>query len=278
MHKLRVAHTTYRMMCLNRRLSISSSSSPVIGVLCCFSESKDQVLTHNERHAVANKYLNPLYAFDTIPVLIPASSLFDIDTLLERLDGVVLPGSPSNIHPSEYNREETSRHPPFDVKRDEIALRLIRRTIEIGVPLLAICRGFQELNVAFGGTLHPYIDDLDGRLEHTIGDFSTDPAIRFAPAHEIVLDPSSQVLSNLFNNNKKEKLFTNTCHFQCIDDVAPNLRVEARALDGTIEALSVNDSKNFALGVQWHPEFNHDQDSISREIFSAFCEATRKKK
>ena len=151
---------------------------PVVGVMCCFSESQDQILTHNERHAVASKYLDPLYAHKCVPVLIPASNAFDIESLLHSLDGIVFPGSPSNIHPSHYDREETSRHPPFDRQRDAIALPLLRSAIEFGTPILAICRGFQEMNVAFGGTLHPHIDDLENRLEHTIGDASTDPNVR----------------------------------------------------------------------------------------------------
>ena len=256
-------------------MMMKKDHDPVVGVMCCFSESQDQILTHNERHAVANKYLEPLTTQRCVPLLIPASSAFDMDTMLNRLDGIVFPGSPSNIHPSAYDREETDRHPPFDRKRDAIALPLIRRAIELGVPVLAICRGFQEMNVAFGGTLHPYIDDLENRSQHTIGDASTDPNVRFAPAHEIVIDPSSQVLSKLFDKNIE--LHTNTCHFQCVDDVGSDLIVEARALDGTIEAISVSNSKNFALGVQWHPEFNHDKDSISTAIFSAFSDACRQK-
>jgi len=208
-----------------------------------------------------------------VPILLPAvtpTSESAMAGLLSRLDGILLTGSPSNVHPRHYHGTKATG--PFDERRDEMTLPLLRATLASRVPLLAICRGLQELNVAYGGTLHHAVHELPDRIAHTVGDADTDPAIRFAPAHSVTCTPGG-VLQRVLQG--QSTVMVNTCHFQAIDTLAPGLMVEGRACDGTVEAVSVEGAKAFALGVQWHPEWEPVDNVDHRRIFDAFKSAAR---
>lgn len=239
-----------------RRRCSSHQETAVVGVLCCYSDEAAAGLTHQERHAVAHKYLEPLFrSRKMIPLLIPAIDHEHVDALMSRLDGVVLPGSPSNVHPERYGVDATPEHAPFDRHRDAVAMKIVRAAVESKrIPLLAICRGMQELNVAYGGTLTHAVHKIEGRIPHTVGDKRTDPKIRFAKAHGLIVRAGGQldaILKPLSTSGGTEK-DVNTCHFQAVQKLASPLRVEATAPDGTVEAVSVDHAESFALGVQWY--------------------------
>lgn len=206
-----------------------------------------------------------------VPVQVPSlDEPVDVDVLLDRADGVLLTGSRSNVHPSHYGEDATEEAAPFDPARDAVTIRLIRRTLERGVPLLAVCRGLQELNVALGGKLHPAIHSLPDRMDHRAPE-SDDNAVRFGLRHDVALDPAGDLAGIIGDTT----VHVNSLHRQGILTLADGLAVEARAADGTIEAVRVDGAKAFAYGVQWHPEFWARTDPPSRRLFEAFGEAAR---
>lgn len=205
------------------------------------------------------------------PLIVPALEKgFEPDQVLDRVDGVLISGSRSNVHPSRYGETATERHGPFDPARDAISLPLIQRAVERGIPLLAICRGIQELNVAMGGTLATEIQELPGRIDHRKPDV-TNPDEAFAIRHTITVAKDGCLAAVLGHG----EIRVNSLHRQAISDLAPRLAVEAEAEDGTVEAVSVIDAPGFAVGVQWHPEYWVGSDDISNCIFAAFGEAVR---
>jgi len=224
-------------------------------------------------HSIGDKYVRAVAeAANGIPLVIPAlAPLIELDSLLDRLDGLVLTGALSNVHPSRYGAPANSDYEPYDQARDDTTIPLIGKAIARGLPLLCICRGYQELNVVLGGTLATEIQRLKGRFDHRAPQVD-DLDERYGPRHAIVLEPGGLLRSIV----GAERIMVNSLHRQAIDRLAPRLRVEARAEDGTIEAVSVKDSKCFALGVQWHPEYKAVQNPISVKIFRAFGEAARR--
>lgn len=225
-----------------------------------------------EWHAAPSTYLAAiLEAAGGVPVIVPA--LVDeaaLDLVLARVDGVLVTGSASNVHPSRYGVEPTSAHEPFDHARDRLTEALIRKTLAREVPLLAICRGHQELNVALGGSLTTEIQDFEGRMDHRAPTHPEQDA-RFALRHPVAVEPGGR-LAAIVGDGAVE---VNSLHRQAIDRLAEGLRVEARAPDGTVEAVSVADAPGFALGIQWHPEYWVLSDPASRAIFEAFGAACR---
>nr|WP_272209937.1 gamma-glutamyl-gamma-aminobutyrate hydrolase family protein [Marinicella sp. W31]MDC2875783.1 gamma-glutamyl-gamma-aminobutyrate hydrolase family protein [Marinicella sp. W31] len=194
----------------------------------------------------------------------------DIDAMLDRVDGVMITGSRTNVAPALYGKAEEERDGPFDPGRDATTLPMIRRAIERGMPLLCICRGIQELNVALGGTLVSEVHELEGRHDHRQpqeGDRDALFVIR-QPVHV----KEGSCLGDILGPGEVQ---VNSLHRQAIGDVAPALTVEAVAPDGTVEAVSVIDAKNFAVGVQWHPEYWATTDNTSRRLFEAFGDAVR---
>ncbi len=245
----------------------SRALGPLIGVSACLKQGE-----HAPYHSVVDRYVEAVVrGTGGVPIIVPAlGPLLDLDALLDRLDGVLLTGSPSNVCPSHYG----GKPQPDDLadpRRDATTLPLIRRAIARGVPLFAICRGLQELNVALGGTLHPRLHELPGRMDHR-SDKSLPYAARYAPRHPVRLVPGGQLWSLL---DGVETIVVNSLHAQGIDRLAPGLRVEALAEDGTIEAVSVPTASSFALGVQWHPEWGVLEDPVSRRLFAAFGAAAR---
>lgn len=207
-----------------------------------------------------------------ICAIIPAlPSVSPAEELLAHYSGFVFTGARPNIHPEEYGRAETPSHAPFDRDRDAVTLPLIRAAVKKGVPILCICRGFQELNVAFGGTLHPEIRDLPGISNHRMPPDGTIEE-KFALRHDVTIAENSPFI-NLFGSNVVR---TNTLHGQGIDSAGERILIEGRAPDGTPELIRVENAKSFAVGVQWHPEYNADQDPVSVKLFQAFGKAVNK--
>ncbi len=225
-------------------------------------------------HAVGDKYLRAVaIASRGLPLVIPAfGELYDVPHLVQRLDGLLLTGSPSNVHPRHYGTAPTPEAEPHDEARDDTTLPLIHEALAQGVPLLAICRGMQELNVALGGTLHARVHELAERMDHRRPQHD-DPDVQYGPRHDIALTPGGE-FHNLAGTTE---LTVNSLHWQALDRVAPRLRVEAVAPDGTVEAVAVTDAKNFALGVQWHPEYKVLDNTFSTKLLAAFGEAARRR-
>ncbi len=238
---------------------------PLIGVPACIKEISDHSF-----HAVGDKYLRAVSeAAGSIPLVIPAlGNGVDLRALVARLDGLLLSGSPSNVHPTHYGTEPSLEAEPHDEERDATTLPLIRLAIEEAVPLFAICRGMQELNVALGGTLHARVHELPGRMDHRRPKHD-DPDVQYGPRHAIALTPGGAIEALA----GAHEITVNSLHGQALDRVADRLTVEAVAPDGTIEAVSVKGARAFALGVQWHPEYKALDDSFSTRLFSAFGEA-----
>lgn len=208
---------------------------------------------------------------DALPVQLPAMAGLDPVPYLDAADGVLLTGSRSNVHPAAYGGRADAEAEPFDTVRDSIDIPLVRAALERGVPLLAICRGFQELNVALGGTLHVAVHALPGRMDHRFPPDAPTLDEKFRLAHEVAVEPGGRLASIV----RAERFRVNSLHRQGIDRLAEGLVVEARADDGTIEAARVDEAPAFALGVQWHPEYWFRSDPPSRAILAAFGRAVR---
>lgn len=223
-------------------------------------------------HAAPRQYLDAAISVANVfPVLTPSfGARLDLDELLSNVDGVMITGSKSNVHPSLYGGDASEENGPYDHDRDATTLPLIRAAVERGVPLLAICRGIQEMNVALGGTLLAEVQDMEGRIDHR-APVSENQDERFAIHQKISIKPDS-CLAGIFGAGE---IKANSVHRQAIDKVGANLVVEAVAEDGTVEAVSVKDAKAFAVGVQWHPEYWAKTDEASGQIFKAFGDAAR---
>ena len=201
-----------------------------------------------------------------LPVIIPSDPRFvSVADLLDLCDGFLLTGGRPNVHPQEYGEEENEAHGCFDRSRDAITLPLVRACVERGQPFLGICRGFQEVNVAMGGTLHPEIRDLPGRMNHRMPPDGTLEE-QFALRHAVRFTPGG-VFHRLMG---AEEVMTNSLHGQGINRPGPRIVVDGLAPDGTAEALHIRDAPGFTLSVQWHPEWNASDDPVSRPLFAAF--------
>jgi putative glutamine amidotransferase len=201
-----------------------------------------------------------------LPIIIPSDpSYVSVTELLDLCDGFLLTGGRPNVHPQEYGEDETPAHGEFDRCRDAITLPLVRACVERGQPFFGICRGFQEVNVAMGGALHPEIRDLPGRMNHRMPpDGSMEE--KFALRHAVRLT-SGGVFAKLFG---ADEVMTNTLHGQGISRAGCNVVVDGFAPDGTPEAIYIKDAPGFTLSVQWHPEWNAAADPVSRPLFTAF--------
>ncbi len=237
----------------------------IIGIPTCTRKVNERVF-----HGVNEKYPNALVdATGCLPVLIPAiGAKTDICVILDRLDGLLLTGSPSNVHPSQYGGEPSHPDTLHDPERDATTLPLIREAVRRDLPILAICRGIQELNVALGGTLHQRVHELPGRLNHRSAKDSPDGA--YGPAHSVTLSPGG-LLASLAGT---AEVMVNSLHSQGIDRPGSGLFVEAIAPDGQIEAVSLPTAR-FVVGVQWHPEYKVVENPLSRLLFAVFAEACR---
>lgn len=223
-------------------------------------------------HAAPHQYVQAVLKVGGLcPLLVPSlGDALDLDSILAAVDGVMVTGSKSNVHPGLYGGDASEGNGPYDPARDATTLPLLRRALELGVPVLAICRGLQELNVALGGTLATEIQELEGRMDHRAPQ-SEDQDERFAIRHDVEIDAGG-TLSKVY---EADRVAVNSVHRQAIGTLSDRLRVEAKAPDGTIEAVSVADAPGFSLGVQWHPEYWASSDENSERIFRAFAEAVR---
>ena len=198
----------------------------------------------------------------------------EVDALLEAVDGIVLTGARANVHPSRFGVAPDPKHEPYDTDRDALALSLVEACVARGVPLLGICRGLQEMNVAFGGTLHPEIRELPGRVNHRMprlenGEIHPDHTVIFGDRHDVHL-VAGGVFARLMG---RDTIRVNSLHGQGILEPGKRVIVEGVAEDGTIEAIRIADAPGFALGVQWHAEYDPQQNPVNRALFEAFGEA-----
>jgi putative glutamine amidotransferase len=225
-------------------------------------------------HAVGEKYARAvLEAAEAVPLLIPSlAEELGLDELLRRLDGLLFTGSASNVEPHHYEGPPSDPGTLHDPARDATTLPLIRKAVQSGVPVFGICRGFQEMNVAFGGTLHQKLHEVPGYLDHR--DDTTQPLdVQYGPAHDVTLEPGG-LLRSLAGS---DRIQVNSLHWQGIERLGPNLAVEARAPDGVVESFRVQNAARFAVAVQWHPEWKVMSNPFSRALFAAFGAASRER-
>jgi putative glutamine amidotransferase len=212
-----------------------------------------------------------------LPLMFAGSpEITDIGALLDAVDGVVLTGARANVHPTRFQTEAHEKHEPYDIHRDDVALAVSEACVARGIPLFGICRGLQEMNVAFGGSLHPEIREIPGRINHRMprlenGEIHPDPRVVFADRHDVNLTPGG-VFARLFG---RETIRVNSLHGQGILEPGKRVIIEGIAEDGTIEAIRIADAPAFALGVQWHAEYDPQRNPINRALFEAFGEALR---
>jgi putative glutamine amidotransferase len=212
-----------------------------------------------------------------LPLMFAASpDITEVGALLDAVDGILLTGARANVHPKHFRAEPNSQHEPYDLRRDDLALTLSEVCVARGVPLFGICRGLQEMNVAFGGSLHPEIRELPGRMNHRMprlesGEIHPDPRVIFADRHDVRLTPEGAFAKLL----GCEMIRVNSLHGQGILEPGERVVVEGVAEDGTIEAIRIADAPGFALGVQWHAEYDPQRNPVNRTLFQAFGEALR---
>lgn len=247
---------------------------PVIGVIGNYYNLENrfsvQLAGQNNLRAVAD-------VADALPLIFAGNpEITDIADLLAVVDGLLLTGARANVHPLRFGATPDPKHEPYDEDRDSVALPLIEACLERAVPLFGICRGFQEMNVAGGGSLHPEIRELPGRMNHRMprletGEIHPDPTVVFADRHDVRLTPDG-VFARILG---RDLIRVNSLHGQGILDVGERIVAEGIAEDGTIEAIRVRDANGFALGVQWHAEYDPQTNPVNRSLFEAFGDAVR---
>ena len=233
---------------------------PIVLVPACNRRIGDHVF-----HVAGQKYIDAVWLAGCQPLIVPSARADELDALLDMADGVLLTGSASNVHPSHFGEDVNDLALPLDEVRDAWTLPLIPRALARGIPLFAICRGFQEANVALGGSLHQAVQDVPGQHDHRNA-----PGVpvddQYGPAHDVDLEAGG-VLERLLG---AAPIRVNSLHGQGVNRLAAGLRVEARARDGLIEAFTVDAAPGFNLCVQWHPEWRAASNPISMRLFEAF--------
>ena len=252
-------------------------SRPVVGVIgnAHLMDNRYQVQAVGERNlkAVAN-------VANALPVMFAGSpDITDISGILDVVDGVLLTGGRANVHPSYFGVEACEAYEPYDQRRDALALALIEACVDRGVPIFGICRGMQEMNVAFGGSLHPEIREIPGRMNHRMprlenGEIHPDINVIFADRHDVSL-VSGGTFATLLG---RDTIRVNSLHGQGVLDPGKRVVIEGVAEDGTVEAIRIAEAPGFALGVQWHAEYDPHKNEINRTLFKAFGEALLKHK
>jgi putative glutamine amidotransferase len=206
---------------------------------------------------------------DATPLIVPADpNLISVADLMEACDGFLLTGARPNVHPQEYGEAETIAHGDFDRARDGVVLPLIRACVAAGQPFFGVCRGFQEVNVAMGGSLYPEIRDLPGRDNHRMPPDGTLDE-KFALRHTVTFCDGGRFHQLMGTREVR----TNTLHGQGIKVAGSRIVIDGHAPDGTPEAIYVADAPGFTLSVQWHPEYKATEDPVSRTLFAAFGQA-----
>ena len=238
---------------------------PVVLVPAC-----SKALGEHPFHTVGRKYIDAVRLAGALPLVVPGADASDLDELLDLADGVMLTGSVSNVHPSHFDEDVLDPSLPLDPARDAWTLPLIPRVLARGMPLLAICRGTQEANVALGGTLHQAVHEVGDFADHRAPD-GEPAAVQYGAAHPVDVRPGGW-LERIVGLPRFE---VNSVHGQGLNRLAPGLRVEATAPDGLVEAFSVDGAAGFNLCVQWHPEWRAADNPVSRQLFDAFGVALR---
>ena len=245
---------------------------PVVGVIA----NAHLVEKRFSMQAVGDKSLRAVAdVSDALPLMFAgAPDITDVSALLDAVDGILLTGARANVHPTRFRVEPHPRHEPYDEARDAVSLGLIEACVARAIPILGICRGFQEMNVAFGGSLHHEIRELPGRMNHRAprlesGELHPDPEVIFADRHDVKL-LAGGVFARILG---QETIRVNSLHGQGILELGDRVVVEGVAEDGTIEAIRIADAPGFALGVQWHAEYDPQRNPINGALFRAFGEA-----
>lgn len=221
-------------------------------------------------HVAGKKYVDFVRLAGCLPLVVPNAAEAEVDALLQLADGVLLTGSPSNVHPRHFDEAVHNPALPLDPDRDDWTLPFIPRVLARGLPLFAICRGTQETNVALGGSLHQAVQEVDGHIDHRAPS-DEDAELQYGPAHEVEVVPGG-VLAGIVERPSFE---VNSVHGQAVNRLARGLRVEARAPDGLVEAFSLPEAAGFNLCVQWHPEWQASRNPVSVQLARAFGQACR---
>jgi len=250
---------------MSTQTSSKTAPKPVVLVPAC-----NRLHGHHPYHMVGKKYVDAVRLAGCQPLIVPTALPEELDDLLAIAHGVLLTGSPSNVHPSHFDEDVLDPSLPLDPERDAWTLPLIPKAIARGMPLFAICRGFQEANVALGGTLHQAVQRVPGYNDHRSND--DDPVeVQYDLAHEVKVEPGGRLAAIV----ERPSLRVNSLHGQGVNRLAPGLRVEARAPDGLVEAFSVAEAPGFTMCVQWHPEWQASGNPVSQRLFAAFGDAAR---
>jgi putative glutamine amidotransferase len=245
--------------------SVPAQRKPAVLVPAC-----NRMVGLHPFHIAGKKYIDAVRLAGCLPLIVPFVQADELDELLDHADGVLLTGSPSNVHPSHFGEEVYNPELPLDAERDAWTLPMIPRALARGIPLFAICRGFQEANVALGGSLYQAVQEIPGQHDHRgITDKTPDEQYDFA--HEVLVEPEG-ALARIVGMHEFQ---VNTAHGQGVKQLAPGLRIEARAPDGLVEAFSMPSAPAFNLCVQWHPEWKAANNPISTKLFQAFGDACR---
>jgi putative glutamine amidotransferase len=242
------------------RLSFAPMSKPIVLVPACRG-----MLDDHESHVVSRSYTDAVRLAGCVPLIVPAARADELAALLSIADGVLLTGSASNVHPSHFGETVHDPSLPLDADRDAWTLPLVPLALERGVPLLAICRGFQEANVALGGSLHQAVHEVAGQADHREAPRAT-LDVQYGEAHDLAVQPGG-VLEGIAG---ALTVRVNSLHGQGVNRLAEGLRIEALAPDGLIEAFSMPTSRGFNLAVQWHPEWQAASNPLSSALFAAF--------
>ena len=246
-------------------LAAPTGKRPVVLVPAC-----NKPLGEHPFHTVGRKYIEAVRLAGGLPLVVPHAEPWELDELLDLADGVMLTGSASNVHPSHFDEAVHDPSLPLDPVRDAWTLPLIPKVLARGMPLLAICRGTQEANVALGGSLHQAVHEVGPYADHRAPD-GQPAAVQYGSAHTVDVVPGGR-LAAIVGRNTFE---VNSVHGQGLKRLAPGLRVEATAPDGLVEAFTVEGATGFNLCVQWHPEWRAADNPVSRQLFAAFGEALR---
>lgn len=239
--------------------------APLVLVTSC-----NRSLGEHPFHVAGRKYVDAVRLAGALPLIAPPFSEAELPGLLDAADGVLLTGSASNVHPSHFGEAVHNPALPLDPERDAWTLPLIRLALARGLPLLGICRGTQETNVALGGTLHQAVQEQPGLNDHR-ADASQPAAVQYGPAHRVQVQPGGR-LAAITGRSEFE---VNSVHGQGVRQLAAGLRVEALAPDGLVEAFSVEAAPGFNLCLQWHPEWQAANNPVSLQILHAFGDAVR---
>jgi putative glutamine amidotransferase len=236
--------------------------------------SCNRIVGDHAFHIAGKKYADAVRLAGCLPIVVPNAHADELDEWLDLADGVLLTGSPSNVHPSRFGEDVHDPSLPLDPDRDDWTLPLIPKALQRGLPFFAICRGFQETNVALGGSLHQAVQEVPGQDDHRPPEGSP-PAVAYGPAHPVQV-VAGGLLERLLGDTAPARVVqVNSVHGQGVKRLAAGLRVEAMAPDGLVEAFTLPTAPAFNLCVQWHPEWQAATNPVSMKLLRAFGDACR---